>query len=135
MEFLTRFLPLLSDPLILGSLAALVAAAGLYSLLYGPGTSWLSRIQRKALLTANEMEFYRRLERALPAYRVFPQVSFAAFLTDDGRLSGHRSLQVAGWAVVDLCRTPAEVEDQLSSALDLNCREQAEPLIEPPAAG
>jgi very-short-patch-repair endonuclease len=34
------------------------------------------------------MEFYQRLKRALPALHVFPQVSFAAFLTDDGRLSG-----------------------------------------------
>ena len=48
---------------------------------------WLSRIQRKTLLTPNEAEFFRRLQRALPAYCVFPQVSFAALLTDDGKLS------------------------------------------------
>jgi Protein of unknown function (DUF2726) len=34
------------------------------------------------------MEFYHRLKRALPALHVFPQISFAAVLTDDGRLSG-----------------------------------------------
>ena len=49
---------------------------------------WLSHIQRKRLLTANEAEFLGRLKRALPAYEIFPQVSFAALLTDDGKLSG-----------------------------------------------
>src|SRR5262249_40990185 len=32
-------------------------------------------------------EFFHRLQRALPAYRVFPQVSFAALMTDDSALS------------------------------------------------
>jgi hypothetical protein len=49
-------------------------------------TRWLSHITRKALLTSNEIEFFHRLQRALPKYQVFPQVSFAAFLTDDGKL-------------------------------------------------
>jgi hypothetical protein len=44
-------------------------------------------VRRKPLLTANEAEFFRRLQRALPAFHVFPPVSFAAFLTDDGQLS------------------------------------------------
>jgi hypothetical protein len=48
---------------------------------------WLTRIRRKPLLTANEAEFFHRLQRALPGFQVFPQVSFAAFLTDDGTLS------------------------------------------------
>ncbi len=55
---------------------------------------WLSRIQRKPLLTSNEAEFFRRLQRALPAYLVFPQVSFAAIITDDGKLSNS-----ARWSV------------------------------------
>jgi very-short-patch-repair endonuclease len=55
---------------------------------------WLSHIQRRPILTHNEMEFYHRLKRALPACHVFPQVSFGAFLTDDGRLSGK-----ARWSV------------------------------------
>lgn len=55
---------------------------------------WLSRIRRKALLTPNEAEFFRRLQRALPAYSVFPQVSFAALITDDSRLSDR-----ARWAL------------------------------------
>jgi hypothetical protein len=55
---------------------------------------WLARIKRKPLLTANEAEFFRRLQRALPAYAVFPQVSFAALLTDDGQLTAK-----ARWSV------------------------------------
>jgi very-short-patch-repair endonuclease len=55
---------------------------------------WLSRIKRKPLLTENEKAFFLRLQRALPGFHVFPQVSFAAFLAVDGRL-----LQREGWAV------------------------------------
>jgi very-short-patch-repair endonuclease len=55
---------------------------------------WLSRIKRKPLLTESEKAFFLRLQRALPGFHVFPQVSFAAFLTVDGRL-----LQQEGWAV------------------------------------
>jgi hypothetical protein len=55
---------------------------------------WMARIRRKPLLTPNETEFFHRLERALPTYRIFPQISFAAFLTDDGKLS-HK----ARWSV------------------------------------
>jgi Protein of unknown function (DUF2726) len=46
---------------------------------------WLSRVRRKSLLTANESEFFHRLQRALPGFHVFAQVSFGAFLTDDGQ--------------------------------------------------
>jgi very-short-patch-repair endonuclease len=49
---------------------------------------WLSQIRRKPLLTPNETEFFHRLQRALPAYHVFPQVPFAALLTVDRELSG-----------------------------------------------
>ena len=55
---------------------------------------WLSRIKRKPLLTENEKAFFLRLQRALPGFHVFPQVSFVAFLTVDGRL-----LQQQGWAI------------------------------------
>ena len=55
---------------------------------------WLAHIQRKRLLTPNEVEFLFRLQRALPSHHIFPQVSFAAFLTDDGKLSKKSS-----WAV------------------------------------
>lgn len=48
---------------------------------------WLSRIRRKPLLTNNEMEFFHRLQRALPSYHVFPQMPFAALLTVDSKLS------------------------------------------------
>jgi hypothetical protein len=80
-------IPLTSDPLVLAALAALVLLALVPAVLLLTGRkAWLSRIRPKALLTPNETEFFHRLQRALPAYRVFPQVSFAALLTDDGVL-------------------------------------------------
>jgi hypothetical protein len=48
------------------------------------GKPWLQRIQRRPLMTENEKCFFRTLQRALPGYHVFPQVSFAALLTDNG---------------------------------------------------
>jgi hypothetical protein len=39
-------------------------------------------------MTANELEFFHRLERALPGYHVFPQIAFAAFLTHDSDMAG-----------------------------------------------
>ena len=84
--------PFLSDPRIYAALAVFVLLLGV--LLCKSRKPWLSHVQRKALMTPNEIEFFRRLQRALPAYAVFPQVSFGAFLTDDGRLS-----QSARWSV------------------------------------
>jgi len=55
---------------------------------------WHARLRRKPILTANEREFFHRLQRALPGYLVLPQLSFAAFITDDGALSGR-----ARWSV------------------------------------
>ncbi len=52
---------------------------------------WLSHIQKKPLMTPNEAEFYGRLKRALPAYEVFPQVAFAALLTDDGKTMSNKA--------------------------------------------
>ncbi|MGJ5813613.1 DUF2726 domain-containing protein [Paludibaculum fermentans] len=68
-----------------GALVLLVVAPAVFLLFRRK--PWLSRIRRRALLTPNETEFFHRLQRALPAYRVFPQVAFAALLTDDGALS------------------------------------------------
>jgi very-short-patch-repair endonuclease len=45
-------------------------------------------------MTENEKAFFRTLQRALPGHHVFPQVSFAAFLTVDGKLT-----QQKRWAV------------------------------------
>lgn len=53
-----------------------------------PRKRWLFQIRRKPLLTPNETQFFHRLQRALPAYLVFPQVPFAALLTVDRKLSG-----------------------------------------------
>lgn len=85
--------PLLTDPFILPALALIVAALALCIFLR-VRKPWLSRLRRKPLLTPNEAEFFHRLQRALPRFHVFPQVSFAAFLTDDGKLS-----RKAQWAV------------------------------------
>jgi hypothetical protein len=85
--------PLLTDPFILAAVALLVTAPAVSLFLRGR-KPWLARLQRKPLLTANEVEFFHRLQRALPGFHVFPQVSFGAFLTDDGQLSRN-----AQWAV------------------------------------
>jgi hypothetical protein len=85
--------PLLTNPFILSAVALLLAAPAVFLLLRGRNP-WLARLRRKPLLTANEAEFFHRLQRALPAFHVFPQVPFAAFLTDDGQLSRN-----AQWAV------------------------------------
>jgi len=70
----------------MAALAALLALAAV--LFLRSRKHWLTHIRRKPLLTPNETEFFHRLQRALPSYHVFPQVSFAALLTDDGKLSG-----------------------------------------------
>lgn len=80
-------------PLIFVAMAALLVLAVAAALLRGR-RPWLARIQRKPLMTANEKEFFARLQRALPGHLVFPQVSFAAFLTDDGKLSSQKR-----WAI------------------------------------
>jgi hypothetical protein len=85
--------PLLTDPFILAAAALLLAALAVF-LWFRSRKPWLSRIRRKPLLTANEAEFFHRLQRALPGFHVFPQISFAAFLTYDGQLSKN-----AQWAV------------------------------------
>jgi hypothetical protein len=78
-------------PLAIIILVALGVAAAFLS----PGrTAWLSHVTTKPLMTPNELEFFHRLQQALPEYSVFPQVSFAAILTDDGKLS-----KKARWSV------------------------------------
>ena len=72
--------------LIAVAFAALLLLAGVAVRSRG-SSSWLARIQRKSLMTANEKEFFARLQRALPGHLVFPQVSFAAILTHDSKLS------------------------------------------------
>lgn len=82
------------DPNLLSSALVITAAILIASLILAWLKPWRLRICRKSLMTANEAEFYRRLERALPTYRVFPQVSFAAFLTHDGSMSSRRRWSV-----------------------------------------
>src|SRR5579863_7227537 len=87
--------PFLTDPLNIGALVALlvlIAAA----VILRTRKPWLTRIHAKPLLTGNEAEFFHRLQRALPAYQVFPQVAFAAILSDDGQLSGNARWSVRG---------------------------------------
>ncbi|MGH9640794.1 MAG: DUF2726 domain-containing protein [Terriglobales bacterium] len=85
MSSLTDSLHLPASPIFLiavGALLLLTVAAAFLT----DGKPWLARIQRKRLLTENEKSFFRLLQRALPGHHVFPQVSFAAFLTDDSKL-------------------------------------------------
>jgi hypothetical protein len=86
-------LPFLTDPFMVAAVVLLLAAPVVFLFLRGR-KPWLARLRRKPLLTPNEVEFLYRLQRALPRFHVFPQVSFAAFLTDDGQLSRN-----AQWAV------------------------------------
>jgi hypothetical protein len=90
---LTPHIALLNDKRILAAAGALLLLA-LIALPLRSRTAWLRRIQPKTLLTPNEAEFFHRLQRALPTYEIFPQVAFAAFLTDDGRLSAQRRWSV-----------------------------------------
>jgi hypothetical protein len=71
-------------PLAIIVLVALGVAAAFLS---PRRTAWLSHVTTKPPMTPNELEFFHRLQQALPARSVFPQVSFAAILTDDGKLS------------------------------------------------
>jgi len=64
-------------------IAALLLAAVAY---FKSRRPWLARIERKSLITTNEAEFFGRLQKGVPACHVFPQLSFAAFMTDDGKL-------------------------------------------------
>jgi hypothetical protein len=82
-----------SDPLNIVALLALVVLIAA-AVILRTRKPWLARIRSKPLLTGNETEFFHRLQRALPAYQVFPQVAFAAILTDDGKLSSS-----ARWSV------------------------------------
>jgi hypothetical protein len=77
--FLTSY-PFLADPInIAAGVALLVLMVAAFFL--QARKPWLARIRSKPLLTGNETEFFHRLQRALPAYQVFPQVSFGAPLT------------------------------------------------------
>lgn len=69
--------------------AALVALALLVAALAFLKTCkpWRAHLRGKAILTANEKEFFYRLQRALPGFHVFPQVSFSAIITLDRTLS------------------------------------------------
>jgi hypothetical protein len=80
--------PLLADPMNMAAIAALFVLVAVL-LLVRSRRPWHTRVRRKPLLTPNEAEFFYRLTRALPTYRIFPQVSFAAFLTDDGKLGNN----------------------------------------------
>jgi len=92
-ERLIPYINFVTDrPVLIVLAVCLIVALGF---LFGrSGGRWLKHIQPKPLLTGNEAEFLRRLQRALPGHHVFPQVSFGAFITDDGSLSRN-----ARWSV------------------------------------
>lgn len=65
---------------------------------------WQSYLRSKPILTANEKEFFYRLQRALPTYHVFPQVSFSALITLDPQLSDNHQFSIRrryGWKIAD----------------------------------
>ena len=77
-----------------GALVLIALAAAAAAFFIARRRPWLARIQAKPLMTPNEIEFFHRLRQALPSRYVFPQVSFSAFMTDDGKLTGK-----ARWSV------------------------------------
>ena len=77
-----------------GGLVLIALAAAAAAFFIARRKPWLARIQARPIMTANETEFFHRLQKALPSHHVFPQVSFAAFMTDDGKLTGK-----ARWSV------------------------------------
>ena len=94
LDFLTSY-PFLTDPINIAAGVALIVL--MVAALFLPSRKpWLARIRSKPLLTGNETEFFHRLQRALPAYQVFPQVSFGALLTDDGKLSRNARWSIRG---------------------------------------
>jgi hypothetical protein len=89
----------------------LVAAAAVLGKARKPQVAGL---RPKPLLTDNEKSFFRQLEDALPRHRVFPQLAFAAFLTEDPTLS--RQARQA-------CETNSTVTLQTSwFAIEIRCR-------------
>jgi hypothetical protein len=65
---------------------------------------WQSYLRSKPILTANEKEFFYRLQRALPTYHVFPQVAFSALITLDPQLGGKHQFSIRrryGWKIAD----------------------------------
>jgi hypothetical protein len=65
----------LRAPLLFGLLLVLLLALLFWWLRPQP-----LRFKPKPLLTANEIEFYGRLQTALPDFHIFPQVAFRAIL-------------------------------------------------------
>jgi hypothetical protein len=76
--------PIVSNPLLIAVIVLVVVLAVAIRVVNAP-KPWHSRIRPKPLLTPNEVEFFHRLERALPNYHVFPQVAFGAILDVDGK--------------------------------------------------
>ncbi|QYE33143.1 DUF2726 domain-containing protein (plasmid) [Polymorphobacter sp. PAMC 29334] len=85
-------------------LLLLIRIAGL-----GAGRPWLSRIERKRLMTPAEVRFWHVLETALPDQRIFAQVAMGALLKPVAGLSGKEwwstfgrfSQKVVDFVVVD----------------------------------
>ena len=44
---------------------------------------WTSHLRRKAILTANDLHFYRLLRRAMPQHHIFTQVILSALIVLD----------------------------------------------------
>jgi hypothetical protein len=77
-------LPLLTNPFILAAIALLLGDPAVFLFVRSRKPS-LTRLRRKTLLTADEAEFFRRLQRACPA-----------FMCPAGNKQSHV------WALVDL---------------------------------
>lgn len=74
-------MPKSMNVLILVALALVVVAVAFQALRAGLGQDRECRYSSTSLLTANELEFFHRLKRALPGFEILTQVAMGALLT------------------------------------------------------
>ncbi|MGI4880945.1 MAG: DUF2726 domain-containing protein [Janthinobacterium lividum] len=100
---------------VAGGYTLLIGGIGFLLLLFrlaglGGGRPWLSRIERKRLMTPAEVRFWHVLETALPDERILAQVAMGALLKPVAGLSrkewwstfGRFSQKVVDFVVVDV---------------------------------
>ena len=92
-----------------GERAALASAALVVLFLIGAAAfrrlhPWTSQLRGKAILTPNELHFFRLLLRAMPQHHIFTQVSLSALIALDPQLSKKKQFAIRrryGWKYAD----------------------------------
>ena len=81
-------------PLLIGCAIIVMAVVAGLCLLIRDQNGGMPRYRAQAIMTANEIEFFGRLTRALPACFVFPQVAMSALLSP-ALPAGHQRYRAA----------------------------------------